>query len=150
MSEAAAFDTCTWNELGGAQAAQVILDFIESVGIAVEFRANDGPSLLDGIAVRRGSQCLDPAIPANLGDLLHEAGQIAVTAPELRPSLGEIAADSGEEMAAIAWSVAAARACSVPLDVLLHPVGYRDGAAELAAGGVRGNLSECGRLRGNG
>ncbi|MEQ1541000.1 MAG: hypothetical protein ABL926_01995 [Novosphingobium sp.] len=74
----------------------MILDFIGSVGIAVEFRANDGPSLLDGIAVRRGSQCLDPAIPANPGDLLHEAGQIAVTAPELRPWLGEIAADGGD------------------------------------------------------
>lgn len=133
MSKEHALYACTWNEPGGTQAAQSILCFIESVGIAVEFRSIDGSSLLDRIAVRRGALCVDPAIPAYPGDLLHEAGHIAVTPPELRASLGEIAADGGEEMAAIAWSVAAARACGVSLDVLFHPAGYKGGAAELAA-----------------
>ena len=40
-------------------------------------------------------------------------------------------ADPGDEMAAIAWSVAAAHACDIPLDTLFMDEGYRGGAAAL-------------------
>lgn len=92
-----------------------------------------GPSFVPGLAIAHGVLQIDPVGEAHPGDLLHEAGHIAVAEPERRAALSEVGSDAGEEMAAIAWSVAAARACRVSLDVLFHPAGYKGGAAELAA-----------------
>ena len=89
-------------------------------------------------AIASGCLQVDPAIEAWPGDLLHEAGHIAVAEPAARAALTQPSPDGGEEMAAIAWSVAAAQACAVRLDVLFHAEGYKGDAewlhAEFAAG----------------
>ncbi len=51
--------------------------------------------------------------------------------PEARAAQGPVTDDPGEEMAAIAWAVAAAKACGVALDVLFHDDGYKGGAAAM-------------------
>lgn len=116
---------CQWNEPGGLEEARKIIAFIESVGIPVRLGAQTGVAFLPGLSVAAGEIHIDPATPSWPGDLLHEAGHIAVTEPHLRGSLEAVAADGGEEMAAIAWSVAAAQACQVELEVLFHPSGYK-------------------------
>lgn len=133
MTQAAALDACHWREPGGAAAARVICSFLAGIGVELEVGPFDGPDLLPGLAVRRGSIRIDPSAEVFPGDLLHEAGHIAVTAPELRATLDQVGDDPGEEMAAIAWSVAAARACGVPLEVLFHPEGYKGGSAAMLA-----------------
>jgi hypothetical protein len=62
------------------------------------------------------------------GDLLHEAGHLTVTPATLRGSLSGNAGDgAGEEMAAIAWSYAAALHLKLDLAVVFHPDGYQGG-----------------------
>ena len=109
-----------------------ILDFLAEIGIPVAHGAIGDNSFLPGIEVRNGGLVLDPARSLFPGDLLHEAGHIACTEPALRPMLCEVRDDPGEEMAAIAWSYAAARAIGIDTQVLFHADGYKGGGAALA------------------
>ena len=133
MIDAQALAACRWREPGGPEAARTICAFLEAIGIAVEVAPIRVAGLLPGLAVHRGAVLIDPEAETFPGDLLHEAGHIAVTDPDFRATLDEVGDDPGEEMAAIAWSVAAARACGVPLEVLFHPEGYKGGVAAMIA-----------------
>jgi hypothetical protein len=124
---------CRWHEPGGLAAAEAIGAFLDSAGIPLRLEPLTGPSFVPGLAIQAGAIQIDPEGHAYPGDLLHEAGHIAVAESHRRASLSEVGTDGGEEMAAIAWSVAAARACKVPLEVLFHPAGYKGGAAELVS-----------------
>jgi hypothetical protein len=123
---------CHWREPGGLAAAESIAAFLEQAGIPLAVTPLTGPSFVPGLAIDAGIIQIEPRGAAHPGDLLHEAGHIAVAEPERRAALSDVGTDPGEEMTAIAWSVAAARACGVGLDVLFHPAGYKGGAAELA------------------
>jgi hypothetical protein len=74
----------------------------------------------------------DPARLLHPGDLLHEAGHLAVMTPERRRmahhSAGKRAA---EEMMAIAWSYAAAIHLQLDPAIVFHAAGYRGGSAAL-------------------
>ena len=127
MNEAAVRQ-CRWREPGGIDASLQNAAFLDGIGIELEAARVDG-SVLPGMTVFRGRVRIDPAVPGYPGDLLHEAGHVAVCDPAKRASLEWLEANPGEEMAAIAWSVAAARACGIPLEVLFFDDGYL-GAAE--------------------
>ncbi|QUL37718.1 hypothetical protein [Erythrobacter sp. JK5] len=115
-----------WREHGGGDAvAARCLDFLTGIGIECAPIGDEQAQLLDGLAIVGGRLLIDPAIAVWPGDLLHEAGHIAIAAPEERSSLGPIGPDGGDEMAAIAWSYAAACACDVSLEQLFHDGGYR-------------------------
>ncbi|HEX5183769.1 MAG TPA: hypothetical protein VFW19_11540 [Allosphingosinicella sp.] len=106
-----------------------ILSFLREIGVTVAI----GPvpeSFLPGLTIRDGGLVVDPERLKWPSDLLHEAGHIAVTAPELRPTLSSVAGDPGEEMAAIAWSWAAAAAIGLPPDLIFHD-DYRAGGQSL-------------------
>ncbi|MDE2595895.1 MAG: hypothetical protein KGL44_03345 [Sphingomonadales bacterium] len=120
---------CNWREPGGADAAVRIVRFLEQIGVGVEIAPVEGPLFVPGMEVRGGKIRIDPDAAGFPGDLLHEAGHIAVADPARRAAMTDVGDNPGEEMAAIAWSVAAARACDVPLAVVFHPEGYR-GASE--------------------
>lgn len=123
---------CLWRaEGGGEDAARRCLAFLDRIGIVTARLEGAEAQLLDGLAIIGGRLLIDPAVPVWPSDLLHEAGHIAVTAPEDRAALGPIIADGGDEMAAIAWSYAAARECGMPLDQLFHDGGYRGDSAML-------------------
>ncbi len=122
---------CSWHEPGGQPAAQAIVAFLDQIGLTVGIGANLGETFLSGLAIRGGEIAIDPAVRVWPGDLLHEAGHIAVTEAAARAELDQPPADGGTEMAAIAWSVAAAHACGVGLDVLFHQEGYKGDAAWL-------------------
>jgi hypothetical protein len=109
-----------------------ICEFLDGIGIAVTIAPIAGDSFLPGIAVADGGLVIDPARPFWPGDLLHEAGHIAVTDPAVRAGLGEIRDDPGEELAAIAWSYAAAVAIGLDPRVVFHDQGYRGAGASLA------------------
>ncbi len=109
-----------------------ILEFLDEIGIPVTQGPIREDSFLPGIEVRNGGLVLDPTKPFFPGDLLHEAGHIACTDPADRPGLCDVRDDPGEEMAAIAWSYAAARAIGVDTRILFHDHGYRGGSEALA------------------
>ena len=102
--------------------------FIERIGIKVDVAELGDGMVVPGIAIRDGALLVDPARLEWPGDLLHEAGHIAVTDPALRPTLREVPHDPGEEMAAIAWSCAAALAAGVDPALVFHEGGYRGGS----------------------
>ncbi len=129
MNEAA-IRQCRWREPGGIDAALAVGEFLERIGIEVE-TGPAGDSVLPGMTVRRGRVRVDPETPAYPGDLLHEAGHLAVSDPAARAAIETIAVDPGDEMAAIAWSVAAAHACGITFETLFFDDGYRGGAGAL-------------------
>ncbi len=113
-----------------------IVGFINEIGIPCrEARLHDG-TFLEGIEIKEGIIFYDPQLMKYPGDLLHEAGHIAVLSPADRPQAGpdNINGDlqaGGAEMAAIAWSWAAL--CKLQLDpgVVFHEYGYKGDAAAL-------------------
>ncbi|HEX4738579.1 MAG TPA: hypothetical protein VH331_13565 [Allosphingosinicella sp.] len=96
-----------------------IVAFLRGIGIPVA--AEPLPdSFLPGLTVRDGGLVVDPERLKWPGDLLHEAGHIAITEPERRPRLSAVSSDPGEEMAAIAWSWAAAAAIGLAPEIVFH------------------------------
>jgi hypothetical protein len=103
---------------------------------AAELEPEDG--FLPGIRVERGVLMVDEARLEYPGDLLHEAGHIAMAPAELRPSLSGAIDVPGLDMAslevaAVAWSYAAAVALAVDPAELFHAGGYRGKSAGLLA-----------------
>jgi hypothetical protein len=112
------------------QGAERIAGFLARIGIPLKLEpAGDG--LLPGLTVRDGGIVADPERLLYPGDLLHEAGHIAVTEPARRPVLCEVSDDPGEEMAAIAWSWAAAAELALDPVLVFHADGYRGGSATI-------------------
>lgn len=66
-----------------------------------------------------------------MGDILHEAGHIAVTPKEQRILIGTTKINSswptdGDEIVAILWSYAACCHLKLDLEVVFHPNGYKN------------------------
>lgn len=113
-----------------------ILAFLAQVGIAVHEETLAETTFLPGLRIRRGALVYDPAQLQWPGDLLHEAGHLAVLPPALRSQadddLKELPeADFAGEQEALAWAYAAAAEIGLPLEVLVHDGGYKGQAAAL-------------------
>lgn len=112
---------------------QRMVDFIESIGIPVIEGELPERVFVPGIWLDKGRLIVDYSKLAYPGDLLHEAGHIAVMLPERREGISVDASNNaGDEIAAICWSYAAARHIGVDSKVLFHEHGYRDDSAWLA------------------
>ncbi|HYH66343.1 MAG TPA: hypothetical protein VD866_16745 [Urbifossiella sp.] len=113
-----------------------ILAFLDDIGIP----AREGPvpadSVLPGIRLVSGTLVYDRAALRWPGDLLHEAGHIAVTPAALRPVLSDalevpVEAPHAGEVEATAWAYAATVQLRLPPAVLFHDGGYRGHSAGL-------------------
>jgi len=108
-----------------------IVDFLISIGI--EVRAEDlgaEECFLPGIRLDRGGVVYDGQALTWPGDLLHEAGHVAVAPPEARPLFTGAAQVPGLDMgrlehAAVAWSYAAALTVGIEPAAVFHEGGYR-------------------------
>ncbi|MFW2541716.1 hypothetical protein ACN2XU_03660 [Primorskyibacter sp. 2E107] len=103
-----------------------LIEFVRSAGIAVRTCPLDDTTFLPGLDIQSGTLLIDAARLAYPGDILHEAGHIAVADAERRmqPVLKPTKA---EEMAAMAWSYAAIRHLNLPPDIVFHGHGYQQG-----------------------
>jgi hypothetical protein len=102
-----------------------IAGFLREIGIPVT-EADLPESFLPGIAVEHGGLIVDRARLRYPGDLLHEAGHLAVAPPEVRGGLaGDIDELPDLEWAAIPWSYAAALAIGIDPALVFHEGGYR-------------------------
>ncbi|APR52267.1 hypothetical protein CA223_13200 [Sphingomonas koreensis] len=104
-----------------------IVPFLEEIGIPVAVEPVPVGSLLPGATVRNGTLIFDPDTLEWPGDLLHEAGHIAVSDPATRAVQAGIPNDQAEEMAAMAWSYAAAIALEIDPIHVFHAGGYHGG-----------------------
>jgi hypothetical protein len=120
-----------------------IAGFIAGLGLPVRSARLEKPTLLPGVTVTMGVILVDEPRLAHPGDLLHEAGHLAVCDAALRPTLEAVGEDGGEEMAAIAWSYAAVRQLGIDPAIVFHASGYRgDGASLLAAFEAGGTIGQ--------
>jgi hypothetical protein len=102
--------------------------FLADIGLETAPAALSDPTFLDGLTISKGILLIDEAKLAWPGDLLHEAGHLAVTTPENRTLLRHNAGgDPAEEMMAIAWSYAAALAVPIEPALVFHSGGYAGG-----------------------
>ncbi len=116
----------------GGEIVEKVVAFLDEIGIATTFAAVPGRSVLPGLAVHDGVIAIDRERLSFPGDLLHEAGHLAVMAPRTRDgSSGRLNAVRAEELAAIAWSYAAAVHLAIDAAVVFHEGGYRGGGANL-------------------
>jgi len=110
-----------------------VIAFVRSIGIEVEEGATPN-STVPGVDIIGGHVCIDTAILRNVGDVLHEAGHIALMPSDKRSQLdGWIGSNPADEMSTIAWSWAAGVHLGLAPEDILH-----DGAL----GGKGDNLRE--------
>ncbi len=104
----------------------LISGFLNTIGLPTAAAVLTQVTFLPGLAISQGTLLIDEPRLAYPGDLLHEAGHVAVTPAIKRRELGQnVRYDAGEEMAAIAWSYAAALHLKMAPAIVFHPHGYR-------------------------
>lgn len=109
-----------------------IAGFVGGVGLAVRPGVVEDVAFLPGLALQAGGIVIDECRLLYPGDILHEAGHLAVLPAAVRAQTnGRLAADGGQEMGAIAWSWAAAVHLGLDPAVVFHPQGYKQGANAL-------------------
>jgi hypothetical protein len=114
-----------------------MVDFINSIGIPCKPKQLGDDTFLPGIQITSGCIFYDPEKMKYPGDLLHEAGHLAMLLPEDRAATGtpdKINGDleaGGAEMGAIIWSWAAVKHIGLEPNVVFHEHGYRGGADNL-------------------
>ncbi len=107
-----------------------IAAFLCGIGIPVEPADLPGRCFVPGIRIECGRLLVDEARMTYPGDLLHEAGHIAVMTPEVRARRSlDISQNMGDEIAAIAWSWAALTHLRLDPASVFHPGGYRGSSA---------------------
>jgi hypothetical protein len=109
-----------------------ISDFLVSIGLPVAGGEIQQSTFLPGITVQNGGLLIDEPKLVSIGDVLHEAGHLAMLPPLARTgAAGQVGDDGGMEMAAIAWSYAAGMHLKIPAEVVFHGQGYRGGSQAL-------------------
>lgn len=113
------------------------VDFIRSLGIPVIFAALPEGTFLPGAFIQNGELIVDTEKLLYPGDILHEAGHIAVVPAGERGSLHnnnipQRPHRNAEEMMAIAWSYAACIHLNLNPYFVFHENGYKGGGKEVA------------------
>lgn len=113
-----------------------ILAFLREIGLPTRESIVEGESFLPGIRIVRGELQFERARLLSPGDLLHEAGHLALMPAARRHELdGDVKPEQhyphAGEVEAIAWSYAAALHLGVSIETLFHADGYRGQSAGL-------------------
>ncbi|MEM7091562.1 MAG: hypothetical protein AAF567_01060 [Actinomycetota bacterium] len=119
-----------------------IVGFLRDVGFEVVERELVDDTVLPGVTGGGGVLAYDPARLRYPGDLLHEAGHLALLSDLERADLDDnFGPDGGFEMGAIAWSYAASVELELDPAVVFHSDGYLGDAEWL-----RDHFTEGGNL----
>jgi hypothetical protein len=106
-----------------------IVAFLDGIGIPIVEGEVPAESFLPGVRIVRGGIVFDPATLRWPGDLLHEAGHIAITPSAQRAALDDAmddlpSAEHAGEVEATAWAYAAVVHLQLDPSVLFHDGGY--------------------------
>lgn len=109
---------------------QAIAAFLSTLGIPLREGTVEDGTFLPAMKIENGGIVVDKSKLKFPGDILHEAGHIAVSASEIRPTLNDnVTADDkgreGEELAAMLWSYAACLEMGMNPAIVFHPEGYK-------------------------
>ncbi|HEY0302592.1 MAG TPA: hypothetical protein VGC36_14700 [Rhizomicrobium sp.] len=109
-----------------------IAAFLREIGLEVRSGALAEATALPGIDIERGALVIDEDRLLCPGDLLHEAGHLAVVPAARRAAFHhDVGNDPAEEMTAIAWSYAAALHLNLDPALVFHADGYRGGGESI-------------------
>jgi hypothetical protein len=119
------------------QALEKCIAFLHSIGIKTILKQLDRGSFLPGLSIKEGSIIVDRNALTYPGDILHEAGHIAVVPAAERPTLNAASVEKrqnreAEEMMAIAWSYAACLHLDMDACFVFHDGGYKGGGSHIA------------------
>ena len=117
-----------------------LADFVRSVGIEVIAASSLLPANFPGLDIQNGCVLVDETRVVHPGDILHEAGHLALTPPEERHAL-RLTPTGGQEMATMAWSYAATVHLGLDPSLVFYPASYDhfgDGLAEYFTNGNKG------------
>lgn len=122
-----------------------ILDFLNSIGINVIEKKLPEVTFLPGLALSAQGIEIDFEKLLYPGDILHEAGHIAVTTSEQRKLIGtnEMPQEwptQGDEIATMLWSYLAAIHLKLPIEYVFHPNGYKNQSEWLIENYSKGNF----------
>jgi hypothetical protein len=114
------------------------IQFLNNVGIPTSFRKIESGSFLPGLLIEQGCIVIDKDALLYPGDILHEAGHIAVVPANRRTLLGQEAIIESkeretEEMMAIAWSYAACIHLQIDPHIVFHEQGYKGDGKNIVA-----------------
>jgi hypothetical protein len=106
--------------------------FLNDIGIQTLFREIEPGSFLPGLSIEEGTIIVDVEQLKYPGDILHEAGHIAVVPASQRHGLSATSIINrtnreAEEMMAIAWSYAVCIHLRIDPYFVFHTEGYKDG-----------------------
>ena len=103
-----------------------IVNFLVEIGLEVTKVHLQQQTFLPGISVDHGAILIDESRLLYPGDLLHEAGHLAViSAQQRKQAQDNVSKKASEEMMAIAWSYAALLHLRLEPSVVFHDGGYR-------------------------
>jgi hypothetical protein len=119
---------------------ETIATFLWSIGIPVEARDLAESTFFPGMKIEFGAVILDEERILHPGDVLHEAGHLAVVNEGERSALNGDAGPSGaSEMSALAWSYAACVHLKLAPSVVFHKESYGGGGDQM----VRNFSEKC-------
>lgn len=109
--------------------ARRIVAFLRGIGLEVTEAEVPADSFLPGLRIVQGGLQVDLDQLRWPGDLLHEAGHLAMVPAALRAHMDDALAElppvpHGGEIEATAWAWAALRHLQLPSEVLFHDGGY--------------------------
>jgi len=112
------------------------VSFLNEVGIHTSFKSLTTDTFLPGFHIENGTIIIDKSMLKHPGDILHEAGHIAVVSSANRRRLTEKSIiksrdREAEEVMAIAWSYAACLYLNIDPVFVFHEDGYRDGSSSI-------------------
>lgn len=115
---------------------QKVETFLQQIGIPIQEKNLPDDCFLPGLELGPGCIYLDPNKLQYPGDVLHEAGHLAVTPSSQRRAVGSAELElpwptQGEELGALLWSYAALKHLDLPPEYVFHPQGYKGNSAWL-------------------
>jgi hypothetical protein len=108
---------------------QRLVAFARGIGIDVRAATLVEPTFLPGLDIRHGAILVDETRLTYPGDILHEAGHIAVADPAER-NAPTLSPSPGDELTTIAWSYAALRHLDLDPAIVFHGA-FKGGGASI-------------------
>ncbi|MDP4220826.1 MAG: hypothetical protein Q8916_03870 [Bacteroidota bacterium] len=120
-----------------------MIEFVKAIGIPVRIGGIVGDTVLPGITIEHGGLAIDPDHLLYPGDILHEAGHLAVAPPEIRRAMhGALDPKKDLEVAgelmAIPWSYAACLHLGIDPAIVFHGDGYHGGGNSIVENFAQG------------